>query len=343
MRVSRRGVVAATLAAVVAGACNPFAAPAGLDPMTLAPAPNSSVEVTRGSERLEVTDRFSIEPGDVIRTSSSPARIQLVGDRRASLSQHTSIRVNGTDSLEALSGSLLVVNGDPVVILFEGVEGSTRTGIFRVDTVPDTSTSTASAYSGSIDVSDGPTIPPFFELDVTEGAVGDLNPVELNREDRWTAFYLGDAIELNQTLADFDSTLRTLLGDRFGDVGALSRVLPGIDARFIARLLESDGGSATDLLIAYSLAEGDQAPARGRVRRAWHLHARGVPWGAVASIMRVEGSRLVTDLQSLGSELINESPSGAEQSGSGNASTRGGSSAEREGTCVSIIDCILDS
>jgi hypothetical protein len=341
MRVSRRAAVASTLAAVIAGACNPFAAPAGLDPMTLAPAPNSSVEVTRGSDRLEVTDRFSIEPGDVITTFSSTARIQLLGDRRASMSQHTSIRVRGSDSLETLSGSLLVVNEDPVVVLFEGVEGSTRTGVFRVDTVPDTSTSTATAYSGLIDVSDGPTIPPFFELDVTEGAVGDLNPVELNGGDRWTALYLGDAIELNQTLADLDSTLRALLGDRFGDVGALSRVLPGIDARFIAGLLESDDGSPTDLLIAYALANRDQAPTRDRVLRAWHLHARGVPWGAVASIMRVEGSRLVTDLQGLGSELINESPSGVEQSGSGNASR--GATGEREDTCLSIIDCILDS
>jgi hypothetical protein len=109
-RHSKRLTAAATVL-LVAVACNPFSDAAALRPMTVEPDGPGSVFVRRAGEEIEVSGRFSLAKGDVIRTSSAGARILLESDRSASVAKDSRVHVTGGGSLEVIGGSVLAEAG----------------------------------------------------------------------------------------------------------------------------------------------------------------------------------------------------------------------------------------
>ncbi|HZA19524.1 MAG TPA: hypothetical protein VE889_01620, partial [Actinomycetota bacterium] len=109
--------------AVMAG-CNPFAPGEGLSPMTVEPR-GGSIEVVREGERIVVTGRFAVEPGDAILTDDASARLHLEGDRFAYLSTGTDVVLMDGSTLENRAGAVLLEASDGATIAFDEVEAST--------------------------------------------------------------------------------------------------------------------------------------------------------------------------------------------------------------------------
>jgi hypothetical protein len=338
-----RLAIAAVVAAMLAS-CNPFAGPAEQESMSLEPTSDDGVvSIARAGEELKVTDAFEVQRGDVISTSESGARLQLVGRRSALIGPQSEIRVDGVDSLGDPKGSVIVHIRDGVSIHYDdGVEVHTDSAVFRMSGDPQ---STAlMAYAGSLTlqaVGEEPiSVGPFFEVTLTPGRVGVPSPYTLAGGDPLDDPYVRDARNLESKLDQFRVQLMSLMAGESVEPGLLWQLMPGANASLV-RPTGDDVESISDLLIAFGIALNTDGSPERAMTEALDLHRGGAPWGIVAEIVGVEGDELLVDLEALGGRLLHEAAVGAS---SPDSSRRGpGEDIPRLASpCMSVIDCILD-
>jgi hypothetical protein len=344
---SRIGLLITSL--VVLGACNPFAKPSSLEPMTL-DAQDGSVRVERDGDVLEVTGRFSLEPGDVIKTVRGGARLQLQGQRRAWIKNESRVRIQDGRTLQNLSGSVLVRAKDRTLVVFDDVTASSSDGTFRVDRA--SASSSAATYRGVMELrapgQERVMVTPLFAASSPAGQVLDLVPYEVDPNDSWDRLELSGLVELEEELQEFSRALSVRLEDQT----LTESYFAGLAEESVPWMKPYVGGgrSAADLLIAFTIARLDpDSSLRSGFANAFELRDDEAPWGVVATVMGVDSESLIVQLESIVSET------GIATGGRGGAFTLAPDSDEpvgpgpdralrpSAGGCKNIFDCLLDS
>jgi hypothetical protein len=283
---------------IAASACNPFTDSEAGGPMTLAPVGSGSVFVSRAGRDIEVTGRFSLERGDVVRTRSMPGRVQLEGDRSAAVAPNTNLRIVDGASVDLLEGSVLAEGGSSINVAFDDVVATTGGGVVRVSR--DQASATAATYRGitKLDAPGQETIRlrPLFEASVAAGDILDPRPYRVDSDDLWDRSRLTAVVELDEQLARYASAISGPLDG----VGAsyFSSIGGPRAGTYMARYLRAPGYAASDLLIGYSIAElVDEENLGASLGRAFRLSRAGGQWGVIATIMRVPAGSLVASLE----------------------------------------------
>jgi len=294
--------LALCLALFATTACWPFDDDAPLTEMTLA-LQRGVIEVFRGEDLIEVSDRVSIEPGDMIRGGSGVlARLRLEGGRilhLAGFGSKLDIRIVSPDEIEGRSGNVLADAGEPMTVKFGQVEATASNAMFRLDR--GIASTRASAYEGEVRL----TAPGEPTLDVRRlrqvaVAADDLpsasDPYRLDTEDYWDKLFLKNLVDLQGTIQQlaigFQNQLR---GNRPG-VAYFEALAGGRDASFIRPYLRRT--SAVNLLIAFNIALRVPKMSLGDAfRKTFALFERGASWGVVADIMGVRPRILIASLE----------------------------------------------
>ena len=290
--------------AVMAG-CNPFAPGEGLSPMTVEPQ-GGSIDVVREGERIVVTGRFAIEPGDAILTADSSARLHLEGDRFAYLSTGTDVALIDGSTLENRAGAVLLEASDGATIAFDEVEASTAGGILRVER--DRASGSAAVMEGEARVAAPGQEPEdlgyLFEVSVVAGEVLDPRPYRVDDGDAWDRRYLADVVELELQLQRFADAVSAQTNGGRPRLEYFSGIAEGEDVGFMRSYLRS-ATPTTDLIIGFSIASLDREPSlSASFRHAFSLREEGGQWGVVSSLLGVESERLLADLERLGSGIL---------------------------------------
>jgi hypothetical protein len=328
-------------------ACNPFAEPSGLEPMTL-DAEGGQLRVERDGDVLEVTGRFSLERGDIIKTVGAGARLQLQGRRRAWIQEGSRVRIRDGQTLQNLSGSILIRAQDETIVVFDDVTASTSQGTFRVDRA--SASSSAATYRGVTEVRAAGQRPvmvrPLFASSAAAGQVLDLVAYEVDPDDSWDRLELGEQIELDEELQAFSRELSARLEDQ-AVAGSYFAGLAGEGVPWMKPYV-GGGRSAADLLIGFTIARlGQGRSLRSGFAHAFDLRDDGAPWGVVATVMGVDSESLIAQLESIVSKT------GIATDGRGtfalapDSGPRTGSAprrARRPSTesCNNVFDCLLD-
>ena len=360
----KRPLVALVLSASAAIAgCNPFTPGEGLSPMTVEPR-GGSIEVVRDGERVVVTGRFAVEPGDAIHTADATARLHLEGDRFAYLSTGTHVTLMNGSTLENRAGAVLLEASEGSAIVFDEAEASTTEGILRVER--DRTSGTAAVMEGRAQVAAPGQAPEdlgrLFEVSVVAGEVLDPRPYRIDDGDAWDRRYLAEVVALELQLQRFADAVRAQTDGRRPRADYFSSLAEGNDVGFMRPYLEG-GTPTTDLIIGFSIASVD----RDRSLRTSFLHAfsfreEGGQWGVVSSLLGVDSHRLLADLEQLGSGIlaagrgpatgVSFGPPPGEGESSGEPGTKprdGGSPPPDEGEdgqspedgCDNVVDCTL--
>jgi hypothetical protein len=321
-------------------ACNPFADSGGLEDMTLEPLGSSRVFVDRGESRLEVTDRFALEIGDVVSTRDTGAQLQLNENRRAWLAPSSSVRIAGEARLVHVEGSLLAQVDAALVVELEDVEVSSNNGRIRID--QESAFAAAMPYGGSLTITapgrEPVKVEPLFQVQIAPGELLPAKPYEPDDADDWDADYLGGVLELEERLHRVATALSGQLNDPVRNETLLDPVLSPGNKSAISTDIESQ--SASDLLIAAGIAKADATRSfEAAFQRAFDLRDEGGRWGIVVAIMEVDENTLLAALE----DLVAESgilSSGSPERGGPSPS---GASTEALDPCVNVIDCLLET
>lgn len=336
----------ASLIALVA--CNPFAESSGLEPMTL-DAEGGRLKVERDGDVLEITGRFSLEPGDVIKTVGAPAQVQLQGRRRAWIQEASRVRIRDGRTLQNLSGSILIRAQDKTSVVFDEVIASSSEGTFRVDRA--SASSSAATYKGVTEVRAPGQRPvvvrPLFASSAAAGQVLDLVPYEVDPDDSWDRLELSELIDLEEELEGFSRALSVRLEDQ-AVTGTYFARLAGERVPWIEPYVEG-GRSTGDLLIGFTIARlGPGRSLRSGFTNAFDLRDDEAPWGVVATLMGVDSESLIAQLESIVSQtgIATGGRSGA-FSFAPDSGQRVGAAPNRAlpppaGSCRNIFDCLLD-
>jgi hypothetical protein len=333
-RHSKRLTAAAAVLLLVAVACNPFSDAAALRPMTVEPDGPGSVFVRRAGEEIEVTGRFSLAKGDVIRTSSAGARIILESDRSASVAKNSRVHVTGGGSLEVIGGSVLAEAGRHMTLAVDDVTATTSDGLLRVDRY--SASAGVAGYAGKVVIAapgqEKVTLDPLFDVSVAAGQVLEPRPYHVEMDDKWDRLYLSEVVELDEQLERYAGAMSGQLR-RAQLRRSYFRTLGGGDAaRAMTRYVDSPAYSAPDLLIGFSIADLDEAtPQRRSLDTAFDHRRDGGQWGVIATIMGVESGPLIAGLEDLifAAGAVASAPGGTDTSSNGPAS--GGTSNARPG------------
>jgi hypothetical protein len=294
--------------------------------MTVEPDGPGSVFVRRAGKEIEVTGRFSLAKGDVVRTSSAGARILLESDRSASVAKDSRVHVTGGGSLEVIGGSVLAEAGRHMTVAVDDVTATTSDGLLRVDRF--SASAGVAGYAGKVVVA-APgqaqiTLNPLFDVSVAAGQVLAPRPYHVELDDQWDRLHLTEVVELDEQLERYAGAMSGQLG-RAQLRGSYFRTLGGGDAgRAMARYVDSPAYSVPDLLIGFSIADLDEAGPRGRsLDRAFGLRRDGGQWGVIATIMGVESGPLVAGLEDLifAAGALASAPGGDATSSNGPASS----------------------
>ena len=364
-----RGAFGASLFVLV-GACNPFAPDAGLSQMSVQPI-RGPIVVMREGDRIEVTGRFAVEPGDVIHTRAASARLHLEGGRYAVLGPDSRVAIADGATIENLAGAVLAQASQEMTVVFDEVEATIGEGILRVER--DSASARAAAIDGSPTLG-APGQQPLrlgrlFEVSVAAGEVLDPRPYGLDHDDAWDRRYLTQVVELDIQLQRYARALRaqtaggrpavSYLADQAGD--RVGFIRPYIERRT----------PTTDLVIGFTMATVDEARSlRESFVRAFSLRDRGGRWGVVAALMDVGPAPLLASLERLGSDVLaateggatgvtfeapggagagegeartDEGPSGPSAPGSGADGDGGGDEEPPPDDCDNVVDCTLQS
>ncbi|HZA39047.1 MAG TPA: hypothetical protein VFA00_00310 [Actinomycetota bacterium] len=295
----RVGMAAATL--LVAAGCNPFSDATASRSMTVEPDGPGSVFVRRAGEEVEITGRFSLADGDVVRTAAVGARILLHSGRAASVATVTRVRVTGGGSLEVLGGSVLADSPGHMTLSVGDVTATTNRGVFRVDLF--SATAGVAAYTGDAVVAspgqEQVRVRPLFDATVTAGEILSPKPCVVDVDDPWDRLHLTEVVELDEQLERYaDAISGQLGGGRLRGSYFLS--LKGRSAgRAMDGYLESPAYSPADLLIGFSIADLDSRPRARALSEAFQLRQEGGQWGVIATVMGVRAGPLVAGLEDL--------------------------------------------
>jgi hypothetical protein len=370
----KRALVALAFGAFgVTAGCNPFAPGGGLSPMTVEPQ-GGSIDVVRDGERIEVTGRFGVEPGDEIDTGGIGARLHLEGDRFAYLGTETTITLTDGSTLENDAGAVLMDTSDASTVVFDEVEASTTGGILRVER--DRASASAAVIEGGAQVTAPGQEPEelgrLFEVSVVAGDVLDPRPYRIDDGDAWDRRYLADVVELELQLQRYADALRAQTAGQRPRSAYFSDLAEGEDVGFMRSYLESETPT-TDLIIGFTIASVDRQPSlRASFRHAFLLREDGGQWGVVSTLLGVESRPLLADLERLGSDILAAGqgratgvtfgpPSGGDGGSSGEAGTRAGDDGPSSGgpgsgsedgdqggndespadDCDNVVDCTL--
>jgi hypothetical protein len=360
-----RGLVALVLCASAGMVgCNPFAPGGGLSPMTVEPR-GGAIEIVRDEERIVVTGRFALEPGDAIDTIDASARLHLEGDRFAYLSTGTDIVLVDGSTLETLAGAVLLNASDGSTIVFDEVQASTSGGILRVER--DRASGSAAAVEGAARVTAPGQEPEdlrrLFEVSVVAGEVLDPRPYRVDDGDAWDRTYLAEVVALELQLQRFAAAVKAQTDGERPRADYFSDLAGGDDVAFMNPYLQSETPT-TDMIIGFSVASVDRDPSlRASFQRAFSLREEGGQWGVVSTLMGVEADRLLADLERLGSGILAAGRGRATGVSFGPPADRGGGPSEEPGAgpredgspppkegedgepsdgCDNVVDCTLE-
>jgi hypothetical protein len=343
----RIGSIGACLAVVALGGCNPFSGPSPLEPMTLDPQ-EGTVRVERQGDVVKVTGRFSLAPGDVIKTAESGARLKLEGRRLAWVRGGSRVRVEDGRTLHNLYGSVLVRTEDETSVIFDDVTASSSDGTFRVDR--GTAASSAATYRGTTVVRAPGQAPiavkSLFASSSAAGGVLDVVPYRVDPADPWDRLELARVIELDAELKDFSGALAARLDGRDVTEHSLSKLARRRNYGWMTPYL--DERAAADVLIAVAIARTDSPPGtslRPHFTAAFDLRDDDAPWGVVATIMGADPNRLIAGLQRIVSDTGIATGNGGEERSSPSGANPGSGiqGALRSGAvCSNMFDCLLD-
>src|SRR5919106_6935918 len=175
---NKKGARAVVLVAalIVGSGCNPFSDAAARRSMTVEPDGPGSIFVQRAGEEIEITGRFSLAGGDIVRTASLGARILLDSGRGAAVGSDSRVRITDGSSLEVLGGSVLAETPRQMTVAIDDVTATTGDGKIRVDLF--SASAGVSAFEGEVVIAtpgqERVPLAPLFEASVTAG--GKLSP-----------------------------------------------------------------------------------------------------------------------------------------------------------------------
>ncbi|MGH2694177.1 MAG: hypothetical protein ACRDJJ_05105 [Actinomycetota bacterium] len=335
----RKLALALCVALFAATACWPFDDDAPLTEMTLA-LQRGVMEVLRGEELIEVSDRASIQPGDVIQGGSGAlARLRLEGGRilhLAGFGSKLDVRIVAPDEVEGRSGNVLADAGEPTTVVFGQIEATASNATFRVDR--GIASTRASAYEGEVRLT-APGEPTLNVGRLRQVAVAadDLpsvpDPYRLDTEDYWDRLFLRNLVDLQSNIEQLAIGFQNQLGESRPGVAYFEALAGGRDASFMRRYLRRT--SAVNLLIAFNIALRVPKMSLGDAfRKTFRLFERGASWGVVADIMGVTPRVLVASLERIvesatrGRDLQEPefTVAAAEEASSSGSSSSGGSS-----------------
>lgn len=296
--------------AVIAGAVAYFAAQdRGLIGEMRVQALAGAVTIDRDGEEQTVNGEATIEPGDVIRTSSQGlAKLRLTDDRLAWLATSTRVGVVGTATIEIQTGRFLGHARDAMSVEFDGVTAQAIDATFRID--QGTGSSRAAAYSGAIELA-APgqprfDLPTLFEAPISAGRLPRaIRPLQL-RSSEWDLAsvprdevpalgYLEEILELDETLTRRGDGLETQLGRERPRLSYF-KGLAGRKVGFMRPLLKRP---VKDLLIGFTIAQNVEDGLKKAMRRTFKLRDDGGRWGIVAAIQEAKPKVLVSELSEL--------------------------------------------
>jgi hypothetical protein len=250
-----------------------------------------SVEALEGAMTLELPDGSTVEgrPGF---KSSDPTRVRVA------------------QPIELLAGDLLVTatsgadvdSGGNRVHLDSGVERPSAARVSRALAVG------AAVYRGNATFdSAGQTrvIPALRAIEVS--ALGRpptaASPLKIDetRTDPWDRQFLGEAIDLGHTLANYSTAYTRTLGPGNGaTVGAYKTVLPALanEAEFTLALLAASPHDSGETFIGAAIASlSRRGTFADRWREAFGFHDAGANWGFVALDHGVASNPLLSAIQ----------------------------------------------
>jgi hypothetical protein len=298
----RKLALALCLSLFAATACWPFDDDAPLTEMTLA-LQRGVMEVLRGEELIEVSDRLSIEPGDVIQGGSGAlARLRLEGGRilhLAGFGSKLDVRVVAPDEVEGRSGNVLADTNETTTVTFGQVEATASNAMFRLDR--GIASTRASSYEGDVRLA-APGEPTLDLGRLRQVAVAaddlpsDPQPYRLDTEDYWDKLFLKNLVDLQGNIQQLAVGFQNQLGESRPDVAYYEALAGGRDASFMRPYLKR--ASAVNLLIAFNIAlRVPKMSLKNAFRKTFGLFERGASWGVVADIMGVTPRVLIASLE----------------------------------------------
>jgi hypothetical protein len=250
-----------------------------------------TVEAVAGAMTLELPDGSTVE-GRPSFKSSDPTRVRVA------------------QPVELLAGDLLVVatsgadvdSGGNRVHLDAGVEGPSAARVARSLAVG------AAVYHGSAtfdSAGQSRVIPALRALEVS--ALGRpptaASPLKVDdtQTDPWDRRFLGEAIDLGHTLANYSTVYTSTLGVGNGaTVGAYKAVLPALakEADFTPALVAASPHDAGETFIGAAIVSlSRRGTFADRWRAAFAFHDAGANWGFVALDQGVASDPLLSAIQ----------------------------------------------
>jgi hypothetical protein len=250
-----------------------------------------TAEAVEGAMTLELPDGSTVEgrPGF---KSSDPTRVKVA------------------QPVELLAGDLLVTatagtdvdSGGNRVHLDKGVDGASAARVSRSLAVG------AAVYRGTATFdSAGQTrvIPALRSLDVSAlgrpPAAASALKIDEAQTDPWDRRFLGEAIDLGRTLANYSTVYTQTLGAGNGvTVGAYKKALPSLadEADFTPALVAASPHDSGETFIGAAIASlGRRGPFAGRWRETFGFRDAGANWGFVALDQGVASDPLLSAIQ----------------------------------------------
>ena len=258
-----------------------------------------TVVIQRGDESIEVRDRATIEPDDVVVIDpGSVATMRLEGQRLFTLggSKGSEIAVLGGTTVESRAGYLLAQATDRTTVMVGETRASARRALFRIDRP--FGTARAGVYRGTLTLeapgSPGAELSRLFQSTVTANQLYEEKPYHLNPGDPWDAHYLDSLVDLDRNLELYRHGYKDQLGSSLPSLGYFSS-LADANVDFMRPLVKRQRpkrpGYTVDLMVGLFVAK--HAPGRLDVafERAWDLFRRGGSWAVIAGILGIERQR----------------------------------------------------
>jgi hypothetical protein len=312
-------------------------------------ADSGSIEVIRDGETVSVDGNFSLEAGDIVRTTKgSVASLRLDGPRRIQMLESAEIRILGGSAIDSLQGKMLANAGARLAANIGDVSVTTSNAQFRIDNM--TGSARTGVYEGRVSVDDPGSealvVPALFQTSVAGGRVFEREPYALEESDLWDSRILGQLVEIEDGLGQVKQGFATQLGGSRPDLayfGSLTKKDVGFMKPYLAPKRLRNEGYTADLMVAFMVATHAPGSPERAFERAYELFfQQDGTWGIVAAIvMRADEGRLdrfAADLEDafLGTGVLAGSTGGepdfALPADDGSGSLAGGGSAGGSGT-----------
>lgn len=242
-----------------------------------------SVQLLRGDFKETIRSDAGVRAGDrLVQSKDGIAELRLASGRLFEIAA-ADVRVPSQTEVTINRGDLLATITAPAKVGGEGIEVTSKKGVFRIDRSLSTR---VGVYTGAVRLRSNAQSLDISRLRqaIVAGSVVPRapKPLRIESSDAWDRRFLQEALDLDVRLTNFGRGLEAQLGDG-GGPAFFARIMPGSELGFLGPHL---GSRRSDLLIGLAVsaeaAKSESSSLADVFNRAFGLWIEGATWGLIA-------------------------------------------------------------